>query len=253
MNIAKEDKILDVCCGQGRHIIELARRGYKDVTGIDYSNFLLQTGKKNAQKDGLNVKFKQSDARTITFPSDSFDVVTILGNSIGYFESSNDDIRVLKNIYRILKRHGKILIDITDGDYIRKNYQPRSWEWIDKKYFVARERSLSLDQQRLISREVIVQVDKGVLVDQFYAERLYSPEYITQILKEAGFINIQNHGNISPVSQRNQDLGMMETRLIFTAIADKPIPKVKPVVEKPTRKPKLSYYKEIPKTRHTSN
>ena len=150
-----------------------------------------------------------------------------------------------------MKRHGKILIDITDGDYIRKNYQPRSWEWIDKKYFVARERSLSLDQQRLISREVIVQVDKGVLVDQFYAERLYSPEHITQILKEAGFINIQNHGNISPVSQRNQDLGMMETRLIFTAIADKPIPKVKPVVEKPTRKPKVLVLQGDPKKQDT--
>jgi D-alanine-D-alanine ligase len=251
LNLSKEDKILDLCCGQGRHVLELARRGFKDVMGIDYSNFLLQTAKKTAQKENLNAKFKQADARTITLPSESFDVVTILGNSFGYFESANDDIRVLKNVFRILKPHGKILIDLTDGEYIRKNYQSRSWEWIDKKYFVARERSLSLDQQRLISREVIVQVDKGVLVDQFYAERLYSQDHIMKILKEAGFMNIQCHGKIVPNSQRNQDLGMMESRLIFTAIADKPIVKPKTLADKPKKKPKVLVLLGDPKKQDT--
>src|ERR1700741_1914589 len=29
------DRILDLCCGQGRHVLELARRGFKYVTGLD--------------------------------------------------------------------------------------------------------------------------------------------------------------------------------------------------------------------------
>lgn len=53
--------------------------------------------------------------------------------------------------------------------------------------FVCRERSLSLDEQRLISREVITHVEKGVIADQFYAERLYSKESLIQILNKAGF------------------------------------------------------------------
>ncbi|MGH8564656.1 MAG: SAM-dependent methyltransferase [Gammaproteobacteria bacterium] len=32
--IGPGDRLLDLCCGQGRHAIELARRGFKDVTGI---------------------------------------------------------------------------------------------------------------------------------------------------------------------------------------------------------------------------
>ncbi|MBP9891889.1 MAG: class I SAM-dependent methyltransferase, partial [Planctomycetes bacterium] len=36
------DKILDLCCGQGRHSLELARRGYRHVTGVDRSRYLIR-------------------------------------------------------------------------------------------------------------------------------------------------------------------------------------------------------------------
>ena len=70
------------------------------------------------------------------------------------------------------------------------HFQPRSWEWIDKKYFVCRERSLARDNERLISREIISHVEKGIVVDQFYAERLYSYEMLTDIFTKSGYKNI---------------------------------------------------------------
>ncbi|MCB0688091.1 MAG: hypothetical protein KDC53_16250, partial [Saprospiraceae bacterium] len=91
-----------------------------------------------------------------------------------------------------------------------------SWEWIDKKHFVCRERSLASDQQRLISREVVTNIEKGVIVDQFYAERLYRKEEIEALLKDAGFSNPVFHGEIESETKRNQDLGMMERRIILT-------------------------------------
>ncbi len=145
----------------------------------------------------------------------------ILGNSFGYFESINDDLQVLNEVFRVLKPWGKILIDISDGSYIKKNFQPRSWEWIDKNLFVCRERSLSLDKNKLISREVITHVNKGVLVDQFYAERLYSKNGIQALLEKVGFKDIRFHGTIKPDSQRDQDLGMMEQRIIVSAVVKK--------------------------------
>jgi len=221
LEIHPEQNILDLCCGQGRHSIELAKRGYENVEGIDRSRYLIKKAKNTAKKFGLIVKFREGDARKLPYPPDSFDFITILGNSFGYFESINDDYLVLKETFRTLKPWGKVLIDITDGEYLRDNFQPRSWEWIDKNYFVCREHSLSLDKQRLISREVISHVNKGVLVDQFYAERLYSKEDISNILEKAGFSDIIFHGTITPDSQRQQDLGMMERRIIVTATAKK--------------------------------
>ena len=141
----------------------------------------------------------------------------ILGNSFGYFESIEDDIKILKEVFRVLKPFGKFLIDVADGNYLRENYSPRSWEWIDARHFVCRERSLATDNQRLISREVITNINKGVILDQFYAERLYSTETLTDIFEKTGYKNVAFHGNLEPDSKRNQDLGMMERRIIVTA------------------------------------
>jgi len=221
LKLSQEDKILDLCCGQGRHSLELVRRGFKCIEGLDRSHYLIQKAKARAEKEGLDIRFREGDARKLPYPPDTFDVVMILGNSFGYFETMEDDLRVLKEVFRVLKPWGMLLIDVADGGYLKESFQPRSWEWIDKKLFVCRERSLSHDEQRLISREVITHVEKGVIADQFYAERLYSKESLPQPLKTVGFSDINFHGEFSADSQRNQDLGMMERHLIFTAVVRK--------------------------------
>jgi len=221
LGLKPEDRILDLCCGHGRHSLELARRGFKNVEGLDRSRYLIQKAKTLAKKEGLEIKFREGDARDLPYPNDSFDVVMILGNSFGYFDSIQDDLRVLEEVFRVLKPWGRILIDIANGEYLREHYQPRSWEWIDKKAFVCRERTLSADKSKLISREIIVHVEKGVIVDQFYSERLYTKEMLEELLKKAGFEKITFHGEIVTSSSRNQDLGMMERRLLVTAVAKK--------------------------------
>jgi D-alanine-D-alanine ligase len=235
LKLSPNDKILDLCCGQGRHSLEFARRGQKNVEGLDRSHYLIQRGKANARKEALPVKFREGDARKLPYPTDNFDAVVILGNSFGYFDSVEDDLQVLKEVCRVLKPWGKLLIDVTDGDFIRQKFQPRSWEWIDKKHFVCRERSLSADGQRLISREVINNVEKGLLADQFYAERLYTPESISTLLKDAGFQDTIVHSSITPESQRNQDLGMMERRIIVSSVVRKEWTAMKKKIKLATR------------------
>jgi len=217
LGISQDDRILDLCCGQGRHSLELTRRGFANVEGMDRSHYLIQRAKSQARKEALSIRFREGDARKLPYPPDTFDAVVILGNSFGYFETPQDDLRVLKEVARVLKPWGKLLVDIADGEFLKDNFQPRSWEWIDPKNFVCRERSLSLDKQRLISREVVTHTEKGVVVDQFYAERLYTKESITDLLAKAGFGEITVHAQISPDSKRNQDLGMMQRRIIVSA------------------------------------
>ena len=217
LSLSLSDTILDLCCGQGRHTLELSRRGFK-AEGFDRSRYLIQKARTQAKIENLPVKFREGDARKIPYPADSFDVIMVLGNSFGYFESSRDDLQVLKEIFRVLKPEGKILLDVADGEYLKNHFQPRSWEWISKKMFVCRERSLSEDRERLISREVITDVTKGVVADQFYAERLYTKEELESRLKEVGFKSIVVHGNMDTNSIRNQDLGMMERRFHVTGV-----------------------------------
>lgn len=217
LQIQRDATILDLCCGQGRHIIEFARRGYLNLFGIDRSRYLINRAKTDARKENLVINFREGDARKLPYKDHQFTVVMILGNSFGYFETQKDDELVLEEISRVLQPGGKLLIDLTDSEYIRANFEPRSWEWIDKNYFVCRERCLSADRERLISREVITHVKKGVIADQFYAERLYSAESIDSLLGENGFLDIRHENKFNTKSERNQDLGMMAVRNIVVA------------------------------------
>lgn len=221
LDLSNDSKILDLCCGQGRHALEIAKRGYDNVVGLDRSHYLIYRARKINKTNGLNVLFKEGDARKLPFQPDNFDAVIIAGNSFGYFDSTEDDIRILKEVMRVLKPAGKLLIDVTDGNYMREHFQARSWEWIDKNYFVCRERSLSEDSERLVSREVITHVTKGVIADQFYAERLYSNADLKNLLTRAGFEKHCNYSEVSTESKRNQDLGMMAERIVVTAVARK--------------------------------
>ena len=211
--------ILDLCCGQGRHCLELARRGFKNVTGVDRSRYLVRLARKRAQAESLQVTFKEGDARNPRLPDSSFDCVAIMGNSFGYFADRQDDERVLSKVARMLRPSGQLVLDITDGAHMHERFEKRSWEWIDEHHFVCRERSISKEGDRLISREVIVQDEIGVIADQFYAERLYTLQSLTQLLERTGFRNIRHHGHVEALSSRDQDLGMMARRLLISADA----------------------------------
>ncbi|HUW60392.1 MAG TPA: methyltransferase domain-containing protein [Candidatus Bathyarchaeia archaeon] len=219
--LEKNDRILDLCCGQGRHCLELARRGYNYVTGLDRSRYLIRLARKRAKHENLPVSFHEGDARKFRFAENSFHCVTLFGNSFGYFEREDDDLAVLERVKRVLVNGGTIAMDLVDGDWMRTHFDARTWEWIDENYFVCRERSLSSDGTRMLSREVVVHAERGVIADQFYAERLYSREAIEELLERAGFDRIRDHGAITADSDRGQDLGMMANRMFITASTPK--------------------------------
>ncbi len=213
------DRILDLCCGQGRHCLELARRGFKQITGFDRSRYLIRLAKKRAKTEGLTVAFHEGDARRFRFPEESFHCVALMGNSFGYFDREEDDLAVLQGAQRVLRAGGTLAMDLADGEWLRKNFEKRSWEWIDQNHFVCRERSLASDGVRLVSREVVVHAEKGVIADQFYAERLYSRAEITQMLERVGFLSVRMHEGLLTDSDRKQDLGMLAHRMFVTAEA----------------------------------
>ena len=213
------DRILDLCCGQGRHALELARRGFKHVTGIDRSRYLVRLARKRARQRNLAASFHEGDARKFRVAESSFHCVCILGNSFGYFDREEDDLAVLEAVKRALASGGTLVMDLTDGEWMRDHFERRSWEWVDQNHFVCRERALAGDGERLISREVVVHAERGVIADQFYAERLYSRERINTLLTGVGFTNLRFHAVLTPDSPRNQDLGMMAHRMFLTCEA----------------------------------
>jgi len=62
--LKKEDKILDLACGHGRHAIELKKRNF-NVDGLDLSDYLLSISKKNAEQKKLTDKIYKQDIHNI--------------------------------------------------------------------------------------------------------------------------------------------------------------------------------------------
>ena len=74
-------KVLDLCCGVGRHSLELARRGF-DVTGVDRTDVYLRRAQRQADSEGLKIEFVQKDMRQFCRPN-TFDLTLNLFTSFG--------------------------------------------------------------------------------------------------------------------------------------------------------------------------
>src|SRR5438128_2049859 len=82
---------LDLCCGPGRHSLVLAQKGF-EVTAVDRSPFLL--GKARERTAGSRIEFIEADMREFV-RAGAFDLILNLFTSFGYFENTDDDLKVL--------------------------------------------------------------------------------------------------------------------------------------------------------------
>src|SRR5216684_7885304 len=72
IGLERNDRILDLCCGQGRHSLELAQRGFSQVTGLDRSRYLIRLARKRARQRDLPVSFHECDARRFRLGAGEF-------------------------------------------------------------------------------------------------------------------------------------------------------------------------------------
>jgi len=212
--IEKSSPILDLCGGHGRHSLELCRRGFKDVTVLDYSPFLIDLGKERAQREGLNTKFIQGDARDTGLPDQSYRFIIIMANSFGYFIDEKEDEKIVREALRLLMPGGPLILDLPNRDYVLRNFSPQSWHEADEDIVVCRQRTL--DKDIILNREVVISKIKGLIRDEKYCTRLYSPEKISGLLRSVGFSSITIQKDF--VSHRKKgDYGCMTNRMIVIA------------------------------------
>lgn len=216
LRLRPTDRILDLCGGQGRHSLELARRGYQSLMVLDYAPFLLQRGQREAAEDALTVHFCRGDARAIPLMTASVDVVLLLANSFGHFADPAEDLRVLAEVTRVLRSGGRFLLDLMDEQYIRRHFLAESWHEATDDAIVCWKRELTGDVVRV--REVVLSKTQGLLRDRTYAERLYSLERLRALLREAGFPHPKVHRKALIYDpDTGTDYGVATHRTLITA------------------------------------
>jgi ubiquinone/menaquinone biosynthesis C-methylase UbiE len=155
------DKILDLGCGNGYYSYLLSKLSIKlNITGIDNHINALQDAKifVGSQK----AKFIFANAERIPFPKNYFDKI-VMSEII---EHVNDDLKVLKEVRRVLKPGGIVVLTTPNKDY------PFFWDpvnWILLHFFDTHIKSgffAGIWNQHL---------------------RLYKPRNLEAKMKEAGF------------------------------------------------------------------
>lgn len=107
--VNRGETVLDIGCGTGVDTFVAAKSiGTKGTAvGIDMTWQMLVRARKNLQKISLrNVFFQKASAEDLPFPEENFDVVI----SNGVFNLIPDKLEALKEVARVLKPFGRIMI-----------------------------------------------------------------------------------------------------------------------------------------------
>jgi len=208
------DPILDLCGGQGRHSLELAGRGFTDVTVLDYSRYLIGLGREKAEREGLDTTFIQGDARDTGLPPGSFRFIIVMASSFGYFADDGENGKIVREAFRLLKPGGVLLLDLPNREYVLKNFKSTSRHRVDEDIAVTRQRERGDDI--IYSREIVISKKEGCLRDQRYLTRLYTPETISALLRSAGFSTVTCERDFMDRGGKG-DYGSMTNRMVVIA------------------------------------
>lgn len=183
--------VLDLCCGVGRHSLELARRGFQ-VTGVDRTRPYLDSASNQAEGEGLEVEFVQSDMRDFCRP-DAFDAVVNLFTSFGYFEDPEDDRKVAMNMYRSLKSGGVFLIDMMGKEVLARIFRERDW-YEEADMLILQERKITKDWSWMENRWILLADNDRTEIN--LSHRIYSAVELASLLTECGFTHVDAYGDL---------------------------------------------------------
>jgi SAM-dependent methyltransferase len=104
-------KVLDIGCGNGRHVIEFGKAGIS-CCGVDYVERFINAARNEAKQSNLsNVVFQAGDARLIDL-NQRFDAVVCLYDVVGSYTEDKDNQALLAAIARHLKPRGYAIITV---------------------------------------------------------------------------------------------------------------------------------------------
>ena len=110
LQLPKKSRLLDLACGKGRHSVTLHKLGY-DVVGVDLSPNSINAATQYS-KDLL--EFRVHDMRE-AMSNEKFDGILNLFTSFGYFDSMEDNRRVIQAMYTMLREKGVLVIDFMNA------------------------------------------------------------------------------------------------------------------------------------------
>ena len=173
LEIQDGDTILDAGCGDGFYLHLLSELGKFHLTGIDFDKNALNSAKKNLAKI-KGIKILYGSVMELPFKDSSFDKVILTEVA----EHLPDDLKGLKEIHRVLKQGGILVLTVPNHNY------PFLWDPVNKVLEASTGRHIKSGFWAGLWNQHI---------------RLYYPKEIILKVKRAGF-KIEKTENITHYS-----------------------------------------------------
>jgi cyclopropane fatty-acyl-phospholipid synthase-like methyltransferase len=188
--IAKDAAILDLACGAGRHSIGLAKRGYTNITAIDLSPTLLHEAEKKAKAEGVEIIFKKQDMRNF---SGKYDLIINLFTSFGYFQSDEENEKVICEVGDHLHTNGFFAFDFLNAALTEKKLIA-----CDEKILSSGERveMYRMIHDHRVDKKIVIHAD-GAKKEFLESVRLFTLPDFERIFSKAGLMINETFGDYS--------------------------------------------------------
>lgn len=183
----KNNLILDLACGEGRHCLLFHKKGYR-IRGIDLSAELIKSGKK--KHPGLDIHV--GDMRHI---KGKHHIILSLFTSFGYFDKDQENESIIHSISSALHPGGLFWIDFLNPGYVKKTLVPDSE--------LTLEDGTKVNEQRFFENNTIVKfiTFNGLEKKNTYQERvkLYTKEDLETMMSQSGIQPLGSFGDYNGV------------------------------------------------------
>ena len=197
--LARGARILDCCCGMGRHTMELASRGY-NLTGIDLSKGYLNKASDRAMKEGLSIEWNHMNVMDLKRENE-FDGIINMFTSFGYFDDPDDDVRMLEKLHAALKPEGVLFMEMWGKEVLARDFEERVW-FEREGVTILLEYGIDLNWTELRNRWLFYRDNK--MTEYTFSHRIFSAAEMARLLGEAGFPIVDIYGGFDGRIYDNQ-------------------------------------------------
>ncbi len=197
LGLGKDSRVLDLCCGPGRHLEALLEAGV-DAVGLDLSPELLRVA---ARKPPLASRLVRGDVRALPFCA-SFTCVVNLFSSFGYFVEDRENEATLAEMARVLLPAGTLVIDHMNEPWIRRTLVPRTEECLQGGTLVQVRR---INGER-VEKEITWNATDGSTHRFHESVRIYRVDELAGLLRRSGLSVTNVWGTFSgdPLTERSR-------------------------------------------------
>ena len=118
LDLEKNSRILDLGCGDGRHLIYLARQGFIPL-GMDNAFWGLLRAKEWALKEKLNIHFLSADVGSLPLAAESFELVISI--QVIHHQKTEEIQKTLDGVRSLLRPGGYFFFTVP-------KFPPGSWK-----------------------------------------------------------------------------------------------------------------------------